>query len=462
MQVYFVLYEGVLYMTEGTKLEEFHSLDEKEHTSFSSQDLSPTRLGDISDFEKSLYSEDELKKPLIQKQTIQSSKDITDLDFEAVMNAGLIDIQQGEKITGVVRHVTKSGVFVDFNYKSDGFIPNSEFSLDPDVNPMDAVSAGEDIEAYVEKLETKEGYTLLTRKRMELESFWNELVKCQKIKDVITVHIDAKVQGGLVASYKKMIKGFIPASYVLKEGEEELSPFVGKNLEVSVIQADRRRKKIIFSCKHVKSKALREEKQKLLEELEVGQVKKGTVKSIKEFGVFVELGAGLEGLVHISELSWSHVYSPADVVSLGQEVNVFVLGVDKESEKISLGMKQLSEDPWVNVSQKYKLNQSVEGTVSRLATFGIFVKLEEGLDGLIHISEVSDKRIDQLSSHFKVGDKVQAIIIKLIPEKQRIGLSIKQLLQEQKKQEDPSKGEETEKLQNQDLTVSVDSQGNAG
>jgi len=419
-------------MTEGTKFEGSiqETLDENVTTSFSSPHLSPTRLGEISEFEKSIYSEQELKEQSLLKNSVSKSFEESsdgDLDFAAVMNAGFIDVQQGEKIKGIVRHVTKSGVFVDFNYKSDGFIPNLEFSLDPDVSPIDVVVPGEEIEAFIEKLETKEGYTLLTRKKMEFENIWNDLTKCQKTRDVISVFIEAKVQGGLVASYKKIIKGFIPGSHVLKEGQEDLSPFVGKNLEVAIIQADRKRKKIIFSCKNLKPKALREEKLKLLEEIEVGQVRKGIIRSIKEFGVFIDLGSGLEGLVHISELSWVHVHSPSDVVKVGDEVSVFILGVDKENEKVSLGMKQLYPDPWVNVSQKYQVGELVTGTISRIASFGAFVQLEEGLDGLIHISEVSLQRIDKVSDCLNVGDKVQAIIIKMLPEKQRIGLSIKQI-----------------------------------
>ncbi len=428
-------------MSEGTKLGadlEFDSQISQDRQELLSANMEATRLGQMSDFERSLMEmESESGHPARRAKSLERVKPSERVkpveapaqnDFEQHLNQMVVDYQEGDIVKGVVRSVEKSGVLVDFQYKSDGFIANNEFSTDPSEAPDKIVKPGDPIHVMILKLETKEGFALLSSKRAMYELVWTELVDFQKSKEALEVFVSSRVEGGLVAIYKG-IKGFVPSSHILKEHEDELDQHVGRNLKVAVLQADRRRRKVVFSQKLAKSALSKVEMGKLLEGIEVGQVREGRVSSIKDFGVFVDLG-GVEGLVHISELSWARVNHPSDLVAVGDHVKVFVLGVDRETRKISLGMKQLQPDPWENVGQRYQVGQIVEGTISRLVPFGAFIQLEPNLEGLIHISELLDSRVEQVSDVVKVGQIVQAKIIKLLPDEQRIGLSLKAMKQE--------------------------------
>jgi small subunit ribosomal protein S1 len=415
-------------MSEGTKIgeykdnQDFSAAVKRESDTESSAELSATKIGEMSEFEKSLVQDQQSKQP--QQQPKEEPSGGNELSFADEMDRLLMDYQEGDIIKGTVRSIEKSGVLVDIRYKSDGFISNSEFSNDPDVQPGDILNIGDEVSVFIEKLESKEGYTVLSRKKVEYEEAWSGLIDFTRSKEAVDVKITSKVQGGLVAEYYG-IKGFVPASQVVKGAEEALDEFVGSTLNVIVLKADRRRRKVIFSHKLAgqKNTGNRDE---ILSELEVGQVRDGRVSSIKDFGVFVDLG-GVEGLVHISELSWSHVSHPGDIVKLGDEVRVFVLGVDKETGRISLGMKQLEPDPWVKVSENYAVGQVIKGKISRTMPFGAFITVEGSLEGLIHISELSYDHVDNVEDVVRPGDEVEARIIKLIPEEQKIGLSLKGL-----------------------------------
>ncbi|NBV82650.1 S1 RNA-binding domain-containing protein [bacterium] len=411
-------------MSEGTRIGEFKDAAEFNTAAVAERvvpsDLKPTKIGEISEFEKSLISE--------SGAPVRNSDSTVGQDgtFAEEMERMILDYQDGDIIKGIVRRIEKSGVLVDINHKSEGFISNSEFGFEAEESPVDNVKPGEEVNVMILKLESKEGYTVLSRRRAEYELAWNTLSRLSKSKDVVPVRVASKVEGGLVVSYNG-IKGFIPASQVIKE-TENLDGFVGQVMEVAVIQVDRKRRKVIFSHKVGKPRMSREDTARLIDGIEIGQVRNGKVTSIKDFGVFVDLG-GVEGLVHISEISWSRVGHPSEVLKSGQETKVFVLGVDRDTQKISLGMKQLEADPWVNVAEKYQIGQVATGEVSRVVTFGAFVRLEENLEGLIHISELSNHHVEKVEDVVKPGDTVKVKIIKLIPEEQRIGLSIKALSQ---------------------------------
>ena len=432
-------------MSEGTKLGEYRETSEFgtavevsiEPTVEVSGELRATKLGELSEFEKSLF----LEAVHVQKSTTKKSETPApqvSIEISSVLDAGksadfsdeinrlVVNFNEGDVIKGMVRNVEKSGVLVDIGYKSDGFISNIEFSNDPEVTAFSmGLKPGDQVEAYIEKLESKEGYTILSRKRAEYEKAWNNIAQLVKSRETIDIKVTSKVEGGLVASYMG-IKGFIPASQVLKDGETDLSPFLNQVLEVGILQADRKRRKVVFAQKTSRGRSQKEAIAKALETLEIGQVKSGKVTSIKDFGAFVELG-GVEGLVHISEMSWVRVSHPSQLVKLGDVVNVFVLGIDKEGGKVSLGMKQLEQDPWVTVAEKYRVDQIIEGTVTRIVTFGAFVKIEDNLEGLIHISELSNRRVGRVEDVINVGDQVTARIIKMNPAEQKIGLSLKQV-----------------------------------
>lgn len=453
-------------MSEGTKIGEF-----KENNEFNTavrtqdepqQDLTATKYGQMSEFEKSLYSDSEVENkepenkgteensldsetPQKQQEEVNAVENTGSVettekeeavavkeeakisanqdevsfeqDFQQQVEKSLVDIQEGDLVKGIIRSVEKSGILVDISYKSDGFLSNSEVQDDK------AYNAGDDILVIIEKLESREGYAVLSRKKALIEEAWNEIVTASKTKDSLTVKVESKVQGGLVVSFKG-IRGFIPASQVLKDKQAELENFVNESLNVIVLQADRKRRKVIYSHKLARSKAENEKSASLVENLDIGDICEGKVTSIKDFGVFVDIG-GVEGLVHISELSWSRVSHPSEFVNVGDSVRVFVLGVDKENRKISLGIKQLSPDPWVEISKKYHVGQVIEGTIARIVPFGAFINVEDKLEGLIHISELSKNHIEKVEDLIKEGDVVKARIIKLIPEEQKIGLSLK-------------------------------------
>lgn len=402
-------------MTEGTKIGEFKENQEfnsAASTEAESKTLKATKLGGVSEFEKSLLSDD-------SGQTSRSSSSDVNMEafFQDEIETPIADYNEGDIVRGVVRTIEKSGVLVDISYKSDGYMFNNELAEDEDL------VEGQEVLVYIESLESKEGYTILSRKKALVEETWNHIIDLIKSKEPVKIKVVSQVQGGLVVSYMG-VRGFIPASQVSRERDEDFSQFVGQPLQVIVLQADRRRKKVVFSHKQVASKRQKDQSSKVLEGLEVGQIRDGHVTSIKDFGVFVDI-EGIEGLVHISELSWSRVSHPSDIVALGANVKVFVLGVDKENQRISLGMKQLEPDPWVEVSNKYEVGQIVSGEISRVAPFGAFIKIENDLEGLIHISELSYDHIKNVEDVVKSGDVVKAKIIKLIPEEQKIGLSLK-------------------------------------
>ena len=453
-------------MDEGTKIGNKNDSElelEKFKPSSSRDELTPTKIGDVSDFEKSLFTNENQEVAIEQEaestsandknstevkdqesteittkqpveQASETAKEMTnkpsvqknelELLMEAEMQKSVFDFQEGDVIEGSVRVVEKAGVIIDFNYKSDGYIVNAELGYNDD-NETEKLIEGQKVLVYIEKLETKEGYSLLSRKKAQYEESWDNLLDAYESKSVLTIDVVSRVMGGLVTSYRS-IRGFIPASQLNLEEGEDLDVFVGKKLEVNVIQADRRRRKIIFSNKF-RSKNLQSSSiDKILEEIEIGETRVGKVTSIKDFGVFVDIG-GAEGLVHISELSWLRVSHPSDVVENGQEVKVFILGVDKKTKKISLGMKQLEADPWVTVGNKYQVGQVIEGTITRLVAFGAFIKIEDQLEGLIHISEMSNERIERVEDKVKPGDIVKAKIIKLLIDEQKIGLTLKNI-----------------------------------
>ena len=421
-------------MSEGTKLGEFAQTDEfksaiRRETDAPQQDSQATRIGQLSEFERSLMSDDgSFSAHASQSKLSKEDEFSSNIDFfQNELDRLVVDYEEGDIIEGTVRRIEKSGVMVDINFKSDGFVSNSEFSYDSNQTPENTLKPGDKIRVVIVKLESKEGYTVLSKKRADYELAWGEMMQFSKSRHQIEISVTSKVQGGLVAEYQG-IRGFVPASQVAIDNDEDLDKFIGKKMTVCVLQVDRRRKKVIFSAKQATGKNSKEEAARLLETLEVGQVRDGRVTSVKEFGVFVDLG-GLEGLVHISELSWSRVVNPNKLVTIGQDVKVFVLGVDRETGRVSLGMKQLEQDPWVNVAHNFQVGQVVQGTITRIVTFGAFMQIANNLEGLIHISELSNSRVEKVEDVVKTGQVVEAKIVKLVPEEQKIGLSIKALSQ---------------------------------
>jgi small subunit ribosomal protein S1 len=352
---------------------------------------------------------------------------------EAAYEATFKSYKTGDIVKGTVVKVDPSGVLVDINYKSDGFIPPSELSDKSFSNINDIVKIGDKIDVLIEKLEDKEGYIVLSRRKAEYENKWRIVYDVYKTRRAIEAKVTSAVKGGLVVDYNG-IRGFIPASQVAKETEDQIESLVGKTIPIKIIEINRRQGKVIMSHKIAAGEKVRPDTSKVFEDLEVGQVKHGAVTSLKNFGAFVDIG-GVEGLIHLTELSWKRVNHPSDLLKVGQELDVFVLGVDKENKKVALGLKELQPDPWVGAAELYKPGQIVKAKIARFVKFGAFAELDGNLEGLIHISEISDQPIIRPEDVIKVGEIVDVKVLKVLPEEQKIGLSIKEAKKHEEKKE---------------------------
>ncbi|MGB9613044.1 MAG: 30S ribosomal protein S1 [Candidatus Margulisiibacteriota bacterium] len=337
----------------------------------------------------------------------------------------------GDIVKGTVIKVDPSGVLVDIKYKADGLIPPEELSEKP-LPPEEVVKVGEVIDVFIENLENKEGYVLLSKKRADYEKKWQLASDALQNKKLLEGKVLQALKGGLVVDCHG-IRGFIPASQVARKPDVPLESFVGQTLPVKIIEVNRRQGKIVLSHKLGAGEKEKFDAEKLLDELEVGQIRRGKVVSLKSFGAFVDLG-GIEGLIHLTELSWKRVKHPSEVLKLGDEIDVFVLGVDKINKKVALGLKELQPDPWVTAGEIYKPGQTVKAKILRFAKFGAFAELENGLEGLIHVSEISKEPVSKPEDAVKIGDVVEVKILRVVPEEQRIGLSIKEAILEKEKQ----------------------------
>ncbi len=397
-----------------------------------SEDFKGTKLGELSDFEKSLALDQRTEAAAPAKvQTSAAQTKAADMGLAPdhvphVMDEfvqSVKDYQVDDIVPGIVTRVEKGMVFVDIAYKSEGIIEAEELSSVPNVKPSDVVKPGQRIKVTILKLENKEGHALLSKRRADYETYWSDLFHAYKHKEAIKVYIMNAVKGGLVADYGG-IRGFVPASHISKDYQDNMEALVKTSISVKPIEVDRKRRKVVLSQKMAAQQNDTSKARDILKTIEPGQVKTGTVTNIKPFGAFVDLG-GVEGLIHISEMSWGRINTPEEMVQSGQKIDVFVLGVDEESGRISLGLKQLQPDPWVNVEQRFHIGQTVHGVVTRTVKFGAFVELEKGIEGLIHISELSDTMPAVAEDVVKPGQSVEAKIIKMFPAEQRIGLSLR-------------------------------------
>ena len=307
-----------------------------------------------------------------------------------LIDGTITDFDEGDLVNGTVVKIEHDEVLVDIGFKSEGVIPVRELSIRKDANPADIVALGDPIEALVLQKEDKDGRLVLSKKRAEYERAWNRIEEKFNSGENVEGEVIEVVKGGLILDIG--LRGFLPASLVDLRRVKDLTSYMGTRIEARVIES--------------------------------GMRLQGTVSSIVDFGAFVDLG-GIDGLIHISELSWNHVNHPSEVVKVGQEVEVEVLDVDLNRERISLGLKQTTEDPWRALVKKYPVGAIVEGTVTKLVPFGAFVDLGEGIEGLVHISEMANKHVDQPSQVTHVGDKVQVKVMEIDLDRRRISLSMK-------------------------------------
>ena len=363
----------------------------------------------------------------IQNSSIFALDDISDEEMNNLIDGTVTDFDEGDLVTGTVVKIERDEVLLDIGYKSEGVIPSRELSIRKDVNPADVVAMNDEIEALVLQKEDKEGRLVLSKKRAEYERAWNAVEEKFNSGETVEGEVIEVVKGGLILDIG--LRGFLPASLVDLRRVKDLNAYMGTRIEARVIEMDRNRNNVVLSRRVVLEEARKAERQEILSKLQVGMRLKGTVSSIVDFGAFVDLG-GIDGLVHISELSWNHVNHPSEVVKVGQEVEVQVLDVDLNRERISLGLKQTTEDPWVKLVEEYPVGSIVDGKVTKIVPFGAFIELGNGIEGLVHISEMAMRHIDTPAQVVKPGQDVKVKVMEISPERRRISLSMKAAAEE--------------------------------
>lgn len=340
------------------------------------------------------------------------------------MSAPIARINAGDVVKGKIIAVTKDEVFVNIGYMADGIITRDEIGEDYNMNLKESFKEGDEIEVYILKVNDGDGNVALSKKRAESLKVWDELKEVLDNGTKLNVVIKEAVNGGVI-TYIKGVRAFIPASHVSSSHVADLNTLVGKNLEVKLIELDREKRRIVLSRKEVEKAEKEELRENLWGSLQKGEKRKGTVSRLAKFGAFVDLG-GVDGLIHISDMSWRRINDPAEVVKVGDQVEVYVIDFDKDKRRISLGLKDVSENPWNNISEKYKVGSVVAGKVIKFINVGAFVELEPGVEGLVHISEISEERIAKPSDKLNIGDVVKVKILDIKENDKRISLSIKE------------------------------------
>jgi small subunit ribosomal protein S1 len=342
-------------------------------------------------------------------------------------------INEGEVVSGIVVRVDKDEVLVDIGYKSEGVIPVSELSIRRSVDPADEVNLGDQVDALVLTKEDAEGRLILSKKRARFELAWKKIEAAAESGEPVEGTVIEVVKGGLILDLG--VRGFLPASLVDIRRVQDLDEFLGKTLRSKVIELNRSRNNVVLSRRAVLEEERKDARQAILDRLSPGDIVTGTISNIVDFGAFVDLD-GIDGLIHISELSWSHVNHPSEVLDIGQEVEVKVLDIDRDRQRISLGLKQTQSDPWQQVVDAYSENDIVEGRVTKVVTFGAFIEILPGVEGLVHISELAHHHVENPREIVNQGDSVRAMIIEMDAERRRLSLSLKRL------EEAPAEGEE--------------------
>jgi len=361
---------------------------------------------------------------LVQIETASEMRDYTPDELREAIEASLRDFKEGDILEGTVVKIDRDEVLLDIGYKSEGVIPTKELSIRHDVDPGQVVKVGDEVEALVLQKEDKEGRLILSKKRAQYERAWGRIEEVMQSGGTIKGPVIEVVKGGLILDIG--LRGFLPASLVDLRRVRDLHPFVGTELEAKIIELDRNRNNVVLSRRAFLEESQSEGRKKFLESLQKGERRKGTVSSIVNFGAFVDLG-GVDGLVHVSELSWKHVDHPSEVVQVGQEVEVEVLDVDLERERVSLSLKATQEDPWKEFERKYSAGEIIDGQVTKLVPFGAFVRVAAGIEGLVHISEISEQHIETPESVLSVGDEVRVKVIEVDVPRRRISLSMRQV-----------------------------------
>ena len=336
----------------------------------------------------------------------------------------MINISDGDIVKGKVVKIDKDEVLVDVGFKSEGVIPLNELSIRHNVKPDTVLKVDEIIEIMVLQKEDQDGRLILSKRRAEVEQNFDRIEKIFTNGETIEGEVIECVRGGLIVDIG--LRGFLPASLIDVRKSKELISYIGEKCTCKIIEVDRNRNNVVLSRKVIIEDERKEQRKEILGSIEVGQIKKGNITSIADFGAFVDVG-GVDGLVHISELSWNHVKHPSEVVEVGQDVDVEILDIDNDKQRLSLGLKQTQKDPWLEKIKDYTIKDIVKGKVTRIVKFGLFVQIEDGLEGLVHISELSTEPIKRPSDVAKIGSELMIRIIDIDFDKRRMAFSVKQV-----------------------------------
>jgi small subunit ribosomal protein S1 len=343
-------------------------------------------------------------------------------DLATVVGDTILEFEDGDLVKGIVVKIDRDEVLLDIGFKSEGVIPSRELSIRNDVNPSEIVSIGEEIEALVLQKEDKEGRLVLSKKRAQYEKAWANIEDLKNRNQVVSGLVIEVVKGGLIVDIG--LRGFLPASLVEQRRVRDLQPYIGKTVEARIIELDRNRNNVVLSRRAWLEESQKEQRGDFLTNLKPGERRRGHISSVVNFGAFVDLG-GMDGLIHVSELSWNHIEHPSQVVAVGDEVEVEVMEVDYSKERISLSLRKTQSDPWQVFADGHAVNQLVYGRITKLVPFGVFVQVGEGIEGLVHISEIAAHHVESPDQVVAVGEELWVKIIELDTQRRRISLSIK-------------------------------------
>jgi small subunit ribosomal protein S1 len=351
---------------------------------------------------------------------------LIEVDGKVVPNyaATMVSFEEGDVVNGRVVRIDKDEVLVDIGYKSEGVIPSNELSIRKSVDPGDEVELGDEIDALVLTKEDAEGRLILSKKRARFEKAWRRIETAAESGEPVEGSVIEVVKGGLILDLG--VRGFLPASLVDIRRVHNLDEFMGQTLECKVIELNRSRNNVVLSRRAVLEEERKEVREQILDRLQPGQVVEGKISNIVDLGAFVDLD-GIDGLIHISELSWSHVNHPSEVVAIGDTVRIKVLDIDRDRQRISLGLKQTQEDPWQRVVSTHRAGDVLEGTVTKVVAFGAFVEILPGVEGLVHISELADHHVESPSEVVEPGTSLNVKILEIDEERRRLSLSIKRV-----------------------------------
>jgi small subunit ribosomal protein S1 len=351
---------------------------------------------------------------------------LLEIDGQIVPNydATLVPFEEGDVVTGKVVRIDKDEVLVDIGYKSEGVIPSHELSIRKSVDASEEVELGEEVDALVLTKEDQDGRLILSKKRARFEKAWRRIEGAAESGEPVEGTVIEVVKGGLIIDLG--VRGFLPASLVDIRRVQNLDDFLGQKIECKVIELNRSRNNVVLSRRAVLEEERKEVRQQILDRLQPGQVVEGAISNIVDFGAFVDLD-GIDGLIHISELSWSHVNHPSEILNIGDVVPVKVLDIDRERQRISLGLKQTQEDPWQRVMDTYNVGDVLEGQVTKVVSFGAFVEILDGVEGLVHISELAQHHVENPREVVNQGDTVKVKILEIDSERRRLSLSVKRV-----------------------------------